>query len=298
MQTNRANWYDYPEYYDIAFGWDTQAELKFLERIFRRYAGRRIQRVFEPFCGTGRTTLPLARRGYQVSGLDINAAAIAFARRRAARLRMDVQLAVGDVCDWSAPEAVDAIVALIDSFRHLVRPQQVRRAVQAFERGLNPGGLLILGVCLGHPDDIPAESLWVMRRDGTVVETLISKRRATSPRGTMPVRHELRVTARDGKRLRIVCDGVMRIYTRDSLARTVCAGGRFSLRALFPWRNLARPVNLLDNQHAPEPVGNVVAVFVREGECPSCAKPPRIGLREAAGPRGVALRSARRAYLK
>lgn len=54
-------------------------------------------RALDVGCGTGRDACYLAGRGWQVTGVDIVAAAIARARRRAAALGAQVRWVVGDV---------------------------------------------------------------------------------------------------------------------------------------------------------------------------------------------------------
>ncbi|HKG95752.1 MAG TPA: methyltransferase domain-containing protein [Gemmatimonadaceae bacterium] len=58
--------------------------MAFLERALPRAA---ISRVLDLCCGPGRHALPLAERGYDVTGVDRDAAALG-AARRAAGLRM------------------------------------------------------------------------------------------------------------------------------------------------------------------------------------------------------------------
>lgn len=53
-------------------------------------------RALDVGCGTGRDACYLAGRGWQVTGVDIAAAAIARARRRAAALGVQVRWVVGD----------------------------------------------------------------------------------------------------------------------------------------------------------------------------------------------------------
>ena len=48
-------------------------------------------------CGAGHTLLALARRGFDVSGIDISAEAIAWAREKAAEAGLAAVLSVGDV---------------------------------------------------------------------------------------------------------------------------------------------------------------------------------------------------------
>lgn len=48
-------------------------------------------------CGNGRISIPMARRGYQVTGLDISPLYITDARKRAARNRLKVNFMCGDL---------------------------------------------------------------------------------------------------------------------------------------------------------------------------------------------------------
>jgi 2-polyprenyl-3-methyl-5-hydroxy-6-metoxy-1,4-benzoquinol methylase len=61
----QANWYDYPQYYDIAFRAYTEREADFIEAACRKYCPFSARRLLEPACGTGRLITELAARGYQ-----------------------------------------------------------------------------------------------------------------------------------------------------------------------------------------------------------------------------------------
>ena len=55
-----ANWYDYPQYYDIAFQAYTRREADFIEAACRKYCPFEARRLLEPACGTGRLITELA----------------------------------------------------------------------------------------------------------------------------------------------------------------------------------------------------------------------------------------------
>src|SRR6266508_1937192 len=71
-----ANWYDYPQYYDIAFQTYTWAQADFIEAACRKYCSFDARRLLEPACGSGRLVTELAARGYQVTGFDISQSAL------------------------------------------------------------------------------------------------------------------------------------------------------------------------------------------------------------------------------
>src|SRR5216117_4351734 len=87
-RTLSANWFDYPQYYDIAFQGYTEGEVDFIEAACRKYCPFDARRFLEPACGSGRLITGLAARGYQVAGFDLSQPALSYLRRRLARLRL------------------------------------------------------------------------------------------------------------------------------------------------------------------------------------------------------------------
>lgn len=258
MEPIRDNWYDHPHRYDIAFGYDPAAEVDFVEEAFRRYSDAPVKRVFEPFCGTGRIAIELARRGYRVHGLDINIAAVEYARERCKLAGVEVELRTGDVCWWAAPEPFDAIVTLIDSFRHLSTEEAASTAVRAFHRGLRPGGVLVIGIDVNERTDAAAaEQSWTEQRDGLTVETTVSDlQRPGSTPGTNVLRSLLHVSEAGGRQYDVITEEEFRVYTRQSFCDLMREQGPFELRVICDRKyDLDRPV-------PPEqPAGDIVAVF-------------------------------------
>ena len=78
METIQQSIYDFPRYYDLVYGSDWKAECLFLKRCFEKFATGEVVRLFEPACGTGRLLYRFGKKGYQVSGLDLNAKAVAY----------------------------------------------------------------------------------------------------------------------------------------------------------------------------------------------------------------------------
>ena len=119
----QASLYDFPKYYDLVFGSDWKAEFDFLVACFDNLAGRKVRRVFEPACGTGRLVYRLAKAGYEVSGLDLNPRAVEYCNRRLERRGLAASAFVGDMADFRLPRKVDAAFNMIGSFRHLLDGQ-------------------------------------------------------------------------------------------------------------------------------------------------------------------------------
>jgi SAM-dependent methyltransferase len=101
------------------------------------------RRVFDLGCGTGYDALALARRGFQVEGMDFAQVAIDQARQLADGEGLAIDFRQGDVglpLDY-ADEAFDAVVSnlVLHSFDDIV----LRRIVGEVGRCLRPGGLFL-----------------------------------------------------------------------------------------------------------------------------------------------------------
>lgn len=114
------------------------------EMHLRRYdlgaahaAGRR---VLDAACGTGYGSALLADHGAsRVIGIDIDAEAVAYARRRFAR--QGVEFRVGSADDTGLP---DASIDLITSFETIEHVPDPARLLAEFARVLAPGGRLVM----------------------------------------------------------------------------------------------------------------------------------------------------------
>ena len=148
MDVIRGDIYDYPKYYDLLFGSDWKAEYDFLLGCFQRHAARRVQRLFEPACGTGRLLLRFARAGYRVSGNDLNAKAVDFCNARLVRHGFPPTAVVGDMADFRLRGRIDAAFNTINSFRHLQTEPQARGHLRCIADALAKGGIYVLGLHL------------------------------------------------------------------------------------------------------------------------------------------------------
>jgi SAM-dependent methyltransferase len=148
MEVIQGDLYDYPLYYDLVFGSDWQAELRFLLQCFKRYVAREVKTLFEPACGTGRLVYRLARRGYKVSGLDLNEHAVAFCNQRLKRLGLPESVFVGDMTNFTLSQPVDAAFNTINSFRHLSTEAMAQSHLQCMAQAVRKGGIYVLGLHL------------------------------------------------------------------------------------------------------------------------------------------------------
>lgn len=165
MEMLTTTLYDNPKYYDLLFGSDWKAEFDFLKDCFDQHASRRVARVFEPACGTGRLMMRLAAAGYEVSGNDLNAKAVAYCNRRLARHGFAETAIVADMSNFKLRRKVDAAFNTINSFRHLATERAAESHLRCMAAAIAVGGIYVLGFHL-TPVGTPVcdEETWSARR--------------------------------------------------------------------------------------------------------------------------------------
>jgi SAM-dependent methyltransferase len=133
-------WDDYAAFYD----WENRRTVGRRDVAFwQAFAHEAGGLVLELGAGTGRVTLPLARAGAHVVGVDRSAEMLAFARkrvRRARRLTGRALLARGDIRDLPFETGTFAgVIAPYGILQSLLRDRDLTRALGSVARILAPG---------------------------------------------------------------------------------------------------------------------------------------------------------------
>ena len=106
-------------------------------------AGRITGTVLDVGCGTGENALFLSQRGLDVLGLDLSAAAIAAARRKAQARGVVARFVVGNALEL--PGLAETFDTVIDSgLLHILSDADRARLVAGLHAVLRPGGYLHL----------------------------------------------------------------------------------------------------------------------------------------------------------
>jgi SAM-dependent methyltransferase len=105
--------------------------------------GLRGRRVLDVACGTGKSFLPLLRRGYEVTACDVSPGMVAEAQRKAGG-RATVYVA--DMRCLPPVGRFDLVTCLDDAINHLQSADEVLDALSGMYANLAPGGLLAFDV--------------------------------------------------------------------------------------------------------------------------------------------------------
>ncbi len=135
--------------YRVGFApWDTGRPIPMLVDAVEGPHSLSPGRALDIGCGTGRNAIYLARRGWDVTGVDLVGHAVATGRRRAAAAGVSVRLVAGDVTRLEELDLGGGYALLLDSGCYHAVPMDRRDAyASGVTRAAAPGAsLLMFGV--------------------------------------------------------------------------------------------------------------------------------------------------------
>jgi SAM-dependent methyltransferase len=131
-----------PVYDDFTAHHDSEAWLTDLVEATQR-AGLTGQRLLDVGCGTGKSFLPLLRRGWEVTGCDISPSMLERAREKAGA---QARLEVADMRELPVFGEFDLAWCLDDAINYLLSEEELVRALGGMRSNLAPTGLAAFDV--------------------------------------------------------------------------------------------------------------------------------------------------------
>jgi SAM-dependent methyltransferase len=121
--------------------------------LYLGFAERTGGPLLELGCGTGRLLIPLARAGYDITGVDMSPRMLEVAQAKvdAADLGERVHLVQADMRSVQLPQQYRLAFIAINSFMHLTTLEDQVQALRAWRSLLLPGGLLVIDVYNPNP---------------------------------------------------------------------------------------------------------------------------------------------------
>ena len=174
--------------------------------------------VLDLGCGRGRHAIPLSRRGYRVTGVDLSEKMLRLARERAEREGVAVEWVRGDMREFIRPGAFDACLSLFSSYGYFGEEEN-RKVLGNIGRSLKKGGTLLLDLRNAQKGLSGEKDL----ETTLAVPSGQLRMRVRFDRATRRARAEHELTRPDGIRISSAFD--VRIYSRAELSRMLRAAG-------------------------------------------------------------------------
>jgi len=243
-----ANWYDYPQYFDMVFRDETAAEIHFFHAAFARFADGKVTRVLEPGCGSGRLVTAMAADGFDVTGVDLNAPSLAYLRKKLLRRGLTATLTQADFTNLQLPGEFDAAFCTFNTFRHLTDEASAVSHLRSVAKHLRSGGLYILGL---HIIPLDAEKQCIERwKASHGVTTVNVTLRVTdfNRRKRIEQIHVVLTARSPGKTIRCRTDFPLRLYTVTQFQKTLAQVPELEIAGAYDFDyNLQSPREIDDD---------------------------------------------------
>ena len=143
----------------------------FIEKIIaREYTSGKPELILDLGSGTGKMTLELARRGYDMTGVDSSVEMLNIARDSADSLAYGKSILwlCQDMCAFELYGTVDVTVSCLDCINHLTNNKSVAKCFDLVHNYLIPNGLFIFDINGKHKfENLYSNNSYVMEEEGS-----------------------------------------------------------------------------------------------------------------------------------
>lgn len=143
----------YADSYDLLYAdKDYGRECDLVQQAFGQHSTNAVESVLDLGCGTGNHTIELARRGFEVLGVDLSDDMLVAARAKAdgaAVSAESLEFVPGDVRTFSTSKKFDAALMMFAVLGYQLTNDDVLAALCTVRNHVKPGGLFICDVWYG-----------------------------------------------------------------------------------------------------------------------------------------------------
>ncbi len=153
LEAGSAAHYEDPAYYTKTYR-DRVEDVRYYVTLAEERGGP----VLEHGCGNGRITLPIARAGIEIAGVDLSAAMLADLRARLRRepeeVRARVEVKRGDMRAARLGRRFPLVICPFNALLHLYTRRDVERFLARVREHLAPRGELVFDVSMPEPAEL------------------------------------------------------------------------------------------------------------------------------------------------
>ena len=101
-------------------------------------------RILELCCGTGRLTIPIAKDGYDIKGVDYTSPMLERAKEKASQAELKIDFIEADIRELNLGEKFDLIFIPFNSIHHLYKNEDLFDTLKVVRNHLKEKGLFLL----------------------------------------------------------------------------------------------------------------------------------------------------------
>jgi len=140
---------NYSEVYDYLYqDKDYQKECNYLEKIFNRY-NFKPKSILDLGCGTGNHSILLAKRGYEVTGVDKSSFMLDIAKKKAKENLVDIEFIEADIKKFLTNKKFDAVISMFAVMGYQIDNNTILEVCNNVKSLIVSGGLFIFDCWYG-----------------------------------------------------------------------------------------------------------------------------------------------------
>ncbi|MBE7011128.1 MAG: class I SAM-dependent methyltransferase [Ruminococcaceae bacterium] len=136
---------DFAAIYEKLQDIDYEAYADYIEKIFEK-EGISPELVLDLACGTGTLTTIMAKRGYDMIGIDMSFEMLDIAREKMYDEELDILYLNQDMTEFELYGTVDAIICSLDGVNYLTEDGDLLKTLKLVKNYLNPGGIMVFDI--------------------------------------------------------------------------------------------------------------------------------------------------------
>jgi ubiquinone/menaquinone biosynthesis C-methylase UbiE len=125
---------------------DYESWVSYIEKIIEN-ENMKVKNILELACGTGNITIPLAKKGYDIAGIDISEEMLMIAREKSQEEGIDLVLLNQDIVDLDFDlYDLDCVLCACDGFNYILEENDLKSAFNKIYSLLKENGIFIFDI--------------------------------------------------------------------------------------------------------------------------------------------------------
>lgn len=118
-------------------------------------------------CGTGKLTLELAKRGYDMTGIDLSEEMLGIAQENTRKIKKDILFLRQDMTEFELYGTVGATYCCFDSLNYILKPSDLKKVFSLIHNYLDPDGIFIFDMNTEYKfENIYSDNCFILEEDG------------------------------------------------------------------------------------------------------------------------------------
>ncbi|MSU54341.1 MAG: class I SAM-dependent methyltransferase [Candidatus Staskawiczbacteria bacterium] len=168
----------YADYYDeIYLQKDYKKEVAFLTGVIKKYSPIKVKSILSLGCGTASHDIVLAKKGFDVLGIDGSSKMIEIAKQKTKAENVKIDFKVADVSNFKTAKKFDFAMAMFNIAGYMIENNAMENMLKNVSKSLKKGSLLVFDAWYGPAvlKDRPQDREKKFAKDGKEITRLTTQ---------------------------------------------------------------------------------------------------------------------------